>query len=341
MRTIVFFMLCLGSLTLAQPATQPTTRPARGDTVQCSGIVNAPASEIFAAFRTPEGIVKAWSVAKAKVDFRVGGQIRTSYKPDIDLDSDKCIVNTILAYEPDRMLAIRPTAPAGSPDWLNAICEAGFNVIRLEEVAPGCTRVTITGMGFGEGPLFDTAWKFFDAGNRETLKKMQEKFDRRAAGEGPDASAKRIMELFRGCTGGVWVADQSMNGRPFRGKTAYEAVLDGQFVTARGAIGDDKLLHDHAVFTVGIDPLFGQAVFRQLMEDGAIAEGFLQLQPDGKTVASPWTFHNAGGESHWYISYEFADTDHMTLRMWKTHEPEGEALITVHYKRLPEAPAGW
>src|SRR5437762_8325475 len=117
-RFVVFtgFVIFAASLVCAEPATQPTTQPARGDTLVVTAVVDAPSDEIFACFKTSEGIMKAWGVAQAKVDFRVGGQIRSAYAMDIDLDSPKAIANTILAYIPGRMLVMKPTAPEGAPD---------------------------------------------------------------------------------------------------------------------------------------------------------------------------------------------------------------------------------
>ena len=86
--------------TCASVQTQPSTQPARGDTLVVSGIIDAPPDEIFECFKTSDGIVKSWGVAQAKVDFRIGGQIRTAYAKEADLDSPKAIVNTILAYIP-------------------------------------------------------------------------------------------------------------------------------------------------------------------------------------------------------------------------------------------------
>src|SRR5205823_6023741 len=125
------FAILVSSFAGAQPATQPATQPARGDTLLVTGIIDAPRDEIFDCFKTSEGIVKAWGVAQAKVDFRIGGQIRTAYAKDADLDSPKAIVNTILSYVPGRMLAMKPTAPPRAPDWLQAICDTGWNVIPL------------------------------------------------------------------------------------------------------------------------------------------------------------------------------------------------------------------
>ena len=64
---------------------EPTTRPARGDTLVVSAIIDAPADEIFECFRTSEGIVKAWGVAQAKVDSptasKAGDRLAAALKP--------------------------------------------------------------------------------------------------------------------------------------------------------------------------------------------------------------------------------------------------------------------
>jgi uncharacterized protein YndB with AHSA1/START domain len=163
-------------------------------TLVVSEEVNAPAEEVYRAFTTPEGIVKAWGVAKARVDFRMGGAIRTSYKPEADLESPRAIVNTILAYEPGRMLAIKPTAPEGAPDWLRAICASGFNVIRLEPLGARSCRVVVTGMGYQDGPLFDQAYAFFQRGNEATLAHMKAAFGNPGDAEEPGRAAPGAAE---------------------------------------------------------------------------------------------------------------------------------------------------
>ena len=66
--------------------------------------IPAPVAEVWQAFTTAEGFM-SWAVPKAEVDFRVGGAMRTSYNPESNLDDEHTIVNRILAYEPEHMLA--------------------------------------------------------------------------------------------------------------------------------------------------------------------------------------------------------------------------------------------
>lgn len=195
--------------TPASPQTAPAAAapaPVAGSrSTVCSVDLGAPPAEVFRSFTTAEGLKRSWSVAQAQVDFRVGGKIRTRYDKEGDLNAPTAIVNTILAYEPDRMLAIKPSAPEGSPAWLKTICETGWNVLRLEPIGPGGqhTRLTLVGLGYGEGPEYDEALKFFDKGNRWTLDKMKELYPMNAdaAGAPPavaaDAAARKVIELDR------------------------------------------------------------------------------------------------------------------------------------------------
>ena len=79
------------------------------------GFVNAPAAEVWRLFTTSEGYL-ATGAAQAEVRLAIGGEIRSHYDPKGTLGDAETIVNEILAYEPERMLAIRiKQAPASFP----------------------------------------------------------------------------------------------------------------------------------------------------------------------------------------------------------------------------------
>lgn len=307
-------------------------------TLVISGIVHAPAEEVFHSFTTPEGIVKAWGVAKARVDFRVGGQIRTAYRPDADLDSPGAIVNTILAYEPGRMLSFKSTAPEGAPDWLRAICDSGWWVIRLEPIAPDRTRYTETGMGFKDGPLFDRAYEFFKQGNASTLKHMQDAF---APAADADQRAFAILKSFAG----DWISETTRpDGGLFRARTRWELIMDGRFIQGAGWLGDQDGVHPHALYVTGIDPATGGLAFWNFGEKGDIARGHIRLVND-TTVACDWTT-DAPGESGptrrtWHVELSREDADHYRIRMFDTPADAAAGKppqIDVLYTRVAEVP---
>src|SRR5690242_9188211 len=83
--------------------------PARADrAMECSVVVAAPVADVWKAYTTNDGFA-SWAVAKADIDLRIGGDMRTHYNPNGVLGDDGTIVNRILAFEPQRMLTIQNT----------------------------------------------------------------------------------------------------------------------------------------------------------------------------------------------------------------------------------------
>src|SRR5688500_17609411 len=70
------------------------------------GFINAATPEVWRLFTTAEGY-QLTGVAHAEVDLKVGGSIRTHYDPKGQLGDAGTIVQEILAYDPERMLATR------------------------------------------------------------------------------------------------------------------------------------------------------------------------------------------------------------------------------------------
>jgi len=337
-RLIVFTAIAINACAIAQ--TKPTTQP-RGDTLVVSAVIDAPADEIFECFKTSDGIVKAWGVAQARNDFRVGGQIRTAYAKDIDLDSPKAIANTILAYVPGRMLAIKPTAPEGAPDWLVAICDAGWNVITLEPMDLQRTRVTITGMGYAAGPLFDKAYSFFKQGNESTLKHMQQVLGHADL----KAQSERIWAQLKSRAGGDWIAEKTgTNGAIFRARSRWESSLDGLTLIGRGWTGDASGMHAHAVMLAWLDPISGAPQFEQIFEGGPASRGsFMALGENA--VVMPLMVESAPGKpaGEFYAVMRFInnDTYHFNVYTSRKDAMEGKvsnATVDLEYRRVSDAP---
>ncbi len=316
-----------------------TTSAADERTLVVSGVIAAPAHEIFASFKTPEGIVKAWGVAKASVDFRIGGQIRTAYNAETDLDSPRAIRQTILAYEPDRMLAIKSTAPEGAPDWLRAICESGWWVIRLEPLGPDRTRYTETGLGFKDGALFDQAYEFFQRGNEATLRHMQAAFAPADGAARTDAAWKLLTSLQGGC----WVHESTRpDGGMFRARTELRPILDGSFISAHGWIGDASGLHDHARMVYARDGATGGITFTEFHEGGGITRGSVRLL-ETDILEHDWAMVGADGTRETYlVRLVIQGPDAYTMRLWPSADAaaKGEKpMLDVPYRRVTEPPA--
>ena len=84
------------------------------------GIIDAPIDAVWAAFTTKEG-QESWNVAHAEIDLKVGGKMQTHYDANGRIGDPNTTENTILCFEPRRMLAIQVMNPPEKFPYKNAI----------------------------------------------------------------------------------------------------------------------------------------------------------------------------------------------------------------------------
>lgn len=163
-------MICL-ILGLTAVLIQPATA---AEPQVTEGFINAATPEVWRLFTTAEGY-QLTGVAHAEVDLKIGGTIRTHYDPKGRLGDAETIVQEILAYEPERMLAIRiRQAPAGFPHQ-DAV-DGTWTVIYMNPAGDNMTQVRIVGLGYTDSPQSQSLRKFFAAGNRVTLDHMAKRY---------------------------------------------------------------------------------------------------------------------------------------------------------------------
>ena len=117
-------------------------------------------------------------MAHADIDLKIGGLMRTHYDPKGKIGDPQTIENTILCFEPNRMLAIQVKNPPANFPFKNAI-QKMWTVIDFEEAGPSQTQIRIAGNGYGDDEESRKLRKFFENGNAYTLKKLQAKFAKR------------------------------------------------------------------------------------------------------------------------------------------------------------------
>lgn len=141
--------------------------------------IDAPVEEVWKAFTTKEGI-ESWMVPVAEIDLRIGGAMRTNYNPQGKIGDASTITNTIISYDPLRMLSIKATgAPASFP--FKKALENMWTVIYFEPIATNRTRVRVISQGFGNDEESNAMREFFKKGNAYTVDKLKERFARRPA----------------------------------------------------------------------------------------------------------------------------------------------------------------
>lgn len=138
------------------------------------GFINAPVTEVWRIFTTAEGY-KLTGADQAEVDLRVGGSIRSHYDPKGKLGDPETIVNEILAYDTERMLAIRiRQAPASFP--YPQAKEGTWTVIYFTKSGEDMTHVRIVGLGYRDDAQSQAMRKYFADGNRWTLDHIAKRY---------------------------------------------------------------------------------------------------------------------------------------------------------------------
>jgi uncharacterized protein YndB with AHSA1/START domain len=154
---------------LAGRASAQDTRP-----IVSGVVVEASAETVWTAWTTGDGL-RAWLAPHAEIDLRLGGLMRTNYNKQGTLGDPQTIENTILSFEPGRMLSIRVTKFAPDFPFPNAVGDM-WTVIYLEPAGEGRTRVRVVGLGFRTDEESQRMRTFFDRGNAVTLRQLQNYF---------------------------------------------------------------------------------------------------------------------------------------------------------------------
>jgi uncharacterized protein YndB with AHSA1/START domain len=161
------------------PSDKSKQPKAEADLLVTEGIIEAPVDAVWAAFTTKEG-QESWNVAHAEIELKIGGKMRTHYDAKGRIGDPNTIENSILSFEPKRMLSIQVTNPPEKFPFKDAVKNM-WTVIYFDDAGPGRTRLRIVGLGFGNDEDSQKLRGFFDKGNAYTLKKLQEKFASKGA----------------------------------------------------------------------------------------------------------------------------------------------------------------
>jgi uncharacterized protein YndB with AHSA1/START domain len=163
----------LGWLVLfTRPAS--AAEPVAGIPEVTEGFINTSTADVWRIFTTSEGY-KLTGAALAEVDLKIGGLIRAHYNPQGKLGDPETIVNEILAYEPERMLAIRIKQPPAGFPYEDAV-PGTWTVIYMNPAGENMTQVRIVGLGYTDAPQSQAMRKFFAEGNRATLNQIGKRF---------------------------------------------------------------------------------------------------------------------------------------------------------------------
>ena len=125
--------------------------------VRCEVEIDAPIDRVWHAWTTRAGM-QTFFAPDGRVDLRPFGAYEVYFMPAAEpgqRGAEDCVV---LAFEEPCMLAFTWSPP---PQWPELRKQRTSVVVRLREVSPGRTRVTITHTGFGESPEWGDVREYF------------------------------------------------------------------------------------------------------------------------------------------------------------------------------------
>ena len=133
--------------------------------------IDADIDEVWKAFTTKAG-VRLWWAPVVEIDFGVGGIVRSNYNPKGTIGDATTIENTILTFDPKRMISIRPTKfPAGFP-FVEA-AKKQWSIFYFQKLSATRTQVTLVGLGYTNDDQSKQLRDFFIAGNKLSIAKLK------------------------------------------------------------------------------------------------------------------------------------------------------------------------
>jgi uncharacterized protein YndB with AHSA1/START domain len=132
--------------------------------------LEAGVDEVWKAFTTTSGL-QSWVAPLAEIDFRVGGKWRANYNPEGKLGDETTIENTILSFDPKRMISLKAT---GFPrDFaFREVAGEMWTVIYFVPLSETKTRITLVGLGYNETEQSQRMRAFFATGNRISMQQL-------------------------------------------------------------------------------------------------------------------------------------------------------------------------
>lgn len=132
--------------------------------------IDAPAAQVWRAWTTSEGAAE-FLAPKAHIALELGGPYEVFFDPKDERQGTKGL--KILSYLPMEMISFQWNAPPDMPAVRNG---GTWVVVQLQPEGPDRTKVTLTHLGWREGPEWDKAFQFFTRAWDIVMNRLQRRF---------------------------------------------------------------------------------------------------------------------------------------------------------------------
>jgi uncharacterized protein YndB with AHSA1/START domain len=132
--------------------------------------IDASIDDVWHAFTTTEGL-QSWVAPLSDIDLKVGGKWRANYKADGVLGDPSTIENTILSYDPKKMLSLKATGFPEGFEFVDAAKET-WSVFYFEALSEQKTKITVVGLGYNDTVQSQKMRAFFAAANQYSMDQL-------------------------------------------------------------------------------------------------------------------------------------------------------------------------
>jgi uncharacterized protein YndB with AHSA1/START domain len=138
-------------------------------------VIDAPVHAVWQAFTTDEGFTR-WAVPVTHITPGNDGMMESSYSLKAKIGDPDNIKNRIVVYLPERLLVIQNVhVPKGAP-FDPALIGQLRTMFEFQDLGNGKTRLTESGVGYGEGAGWDSMYAHFRDGNAEEMESLAQSF---------------------------------------------------------------------------------------------------------------------------------------------------------------------
>jgi uncharacterized protein YndB with AHSA1/START domain len=138
--------------------------------VHVEGTVKAPVAEVWRVWTTSEG-AEEFFAQKANIRLAIGGLYEIQFDPHDERSGTKGL--EILSYVPEEMISFQWNAPPEYPEVRNG---GTWVVVEMRPEGPDRTHVSVTHLGWKEGPEWDAAFGHFTRGWGDLMKRLERRF---------------------------------------------------------------------------------------------------------------------------------------------------------------------
>jgi uncharacterized protein YndB with AHSA1/START domain len=139
--------------------------------VRVEATVRQPPEQVWKSFVTAPGL-KCWVAPVIALDLRTGGTLSTNYDKAGSIGGPGTIRLKILNYVENEVMTFGVELNDQFSSKLQAEDERLQEIIQLQRLPDGGTRIVSNMVGWGTGADWDKAYKFFASGNKSSYEAL-------------------------------------------------------------------------------------------------------------------------------------------------------------------------